>query len=384
MQGYRRHVGFYRLMRWVLHPLMRWYFRLDAAPAPQVNGPYLVIANHTTDFDSIFLSMSFPKHMYFVASEHIFRLPLLRGLFHLLLNPIPKRKGGADVGTAMQMMRRLKKGANIALFAEGNKAFHGETGPIHPATATLVKNAGVTLITYRLTGGYFTSPRWAHTLRRGQVSGRPVNVYPPQTLAVMTQTQIAEAIARDIHEDAYARQAENPVRFKGKCLAEGIQNALYLCPKCLGFDTLRGQGDTLACGCGFTATYLDTGFLAGPALPFHTLAAWGRWQHERLKEMLALQPDRPAFEHAQQTVVRVLQNHSTVPVAQGTLSLSRQGLVCGAFTLPLNQLFVLEIYGKNTVVFSDGQGNRYQVRSQTERSGLPYFETYELLRESRG
>lgn len=383
MQAYRRHVRFYRLMRLLISPIFRVLFGFRALPAPDVRGPLIVVANHTTDLDAIFVALCFPQHMYYVASEHIFRKPLLRRFFTYFLDPIPKRKGGADVNTSMQMLRRLKKGMNVMLFAEGNKSFHGETCPVHPATGALVRASGATLVTCRLTGGYFTSPRWAHTLRRGRVTCAPVATYAPEVLAAMTDGQVNALIRRDIDEDAYARQREMPVAYRGKRLAEGIENALYLCPRCGGFGTVHGEGDRIACGCGLAATYAKTGFLTGDA-PFDTLAAWGAWQRAALAERLAACGDAPLVISEGQAILRILPDHMTQPVAQGTLTLGRGGLSCGGFALPLADVRGLEIYGRNTIVFSDASGGRYQVVSAAERSGLAYFEAYALLTAERG
>ncbi len=477
MKGYRRHAAFYAAMRWLLAPVLKGYFHFSPAPAPGVDGSAIVIANHTTDFDALFVALSFPKQMYYVASEHIFRAPFLRAFFDCMLAPIPKRKGGADVATAMQMVRRLRAGHNVMLFAEGNKSFDGMPCPVHPATGGMVRASGATLVTYRLTGGYFTHPRWARTLRRGSMAGTPVGVYAPAMLAAMTDAQVNRLIAEDIAEDAYARQQAENIPYRGKRLAEGIENVLYLCPACGALGRIRGQGDAFACDCGLRGQYLPTGYLHGDALPFDTLKSWCAWQREELGRRLAadaagmrpaaqektapassekmpvpvgdtpaqsghpvpdmLPPTRevqqsrpdaqlpipiaelplqamqpsahgaqtpaqsvhpvpdtqppepparppcspPLLQDAGQTLIRILPDHTTEPVAEGTLSLTADGLACGAFFLPLHDVQGLEIYGRSTLVFSDGAGGRYQVRSAVERSGLKYFEGYQMLRE---
>jgi len=381
MQGYQRHRWFYIIVRRLVCLPFQWLLRFEAAPVPDVQSPYIVIANHTTDYDSILLGISFPKQMYFIASEHIFRVGWLRRPLIYFLDPIAKRKGGADVATAMQAVRRLRKGRNIALFAEGNKSFHGATCPVHPATGSLVKASKATLVTYRLEGGYFTSPRWAHTLRRGRMRGVVVGIYPPEKMAAMTETDINALIARDIDEDAYRRQLEHPVTYRGKRLAEGIQNALYLCPKCHRYGTVHGVDDQIVCDCGLQITYTQTGMLEGADVPFPSLEAWGVWQRGTMKDQLSTCGDEPLFSDENQTILHIFNDHHTEILAQGTLSIGRRGLVCGTFRLPLKDLLGLEIYGRNTIVFSDGDDNRYQVRSDVERSGLKYFEANELLHE---
>ena len=197
----------------------------------------------------------------------------------------------------------------------------------------------------------------------------------------MSEAEINRLIARDIDEDAYRRQTEHPVKYRGKRLAEGIQNALYRCPNCLRYGTVHGEGDQIVCDCGLRLLYTQTGMLEGAGAYFHTLEEWGVWQREAMKEQLRTCGDAPLFADDRQTLLLIHTDHRVEIVAQGTLSIGRQGLICGTFCLPVHELQGLEIYGRNTIVFSDGDGNRYQVRSAMERSGLKYFEANELLHE---
>lgn len=384
MQGYVRHVWFYAVVRNIVRWPVERMFRFQGAPAPVVDEPYIVIANHNTDFDMIFVGISFPRHMYFVASEHIFRTGWMRKLLVYFFDPIPKRKGGADATTALQMVRRLRKGSNVALFAEGNKSFQGATCPVHPATGSMVKASGAALVTYRLEGGYFSSPRWAHTLRRGKMRGYVVRTYSSQTISGMTAEEVNTLIARDIDEDAYRRQEERPVPYRGKKLAEGIQNVLYVCPRCHAFGTVHGKDDQVKCSCGLTATYTETGYLRSDECPFDTLEAWGQWQRDYLTELFHAHPDQPLFADANQTILRIFPDHRTQEVACGTLTFGGNGLNCGDFHVDMQDLQGLEIYGKNTIVFSAGEQSRYQVLSAMERSGLKYFEAFEMMRKERG
>lgn len=381
MRGYGRHVRFYKIMRRLVGAPVKRLLRFQTEEVKVPDGPCIIVANHNTDFDSILLATAFPKHMYFVASEHIFRSGLFRWLLTYFLDPIPKRKGGADVATAMQMARRLKAGMNVMLFAEGNKSFDGVTCPVHPATGAMVKASGASLVTYRLEGGYLTSPRWAKTLRKGRMRGAVVRVYTPEMLAAMTEREVSRAIAEDIFEDAYLRQTMDPVAYHGKRLAEGIENALYLCPRCREVGTLKGAGDRVSCRCGFQAAYTDMGYLTGEGVPYHTMKVWGDWQREQLRGLILASNKEPLFSDPDQIILKIHPDHRAEEIARGTLSMGLSGLFCGDFRLALDAMMGLEIYGRNIVVFSDDEANRYQVRSGAERSGLKYFEAFSLMRE---
>jgi DNA-directed RNA polymerase specialized sigma subunit len=77
------------------------------------------------------------------------------------------------------------------MFAEGTRTWDGVTCPILPSTAKMVKSAGCGLVTYKLIGGYFTSPRWGGaSIRRGMLHGAPVKVYTPETLQTMSNEEL--------------------------------------------------------------------------------------------------------------------------------------------------------------------------------------------------
>mgnify|MGYP003373627361 CR=1 FL=1 len=81
-------------------PALRFFLRLhygpfDFAPAPELEGAYIVLPNHSCGGDQFFVAFSFlKKHMYFVASEHAFRKKLLGAVMRFATGPISRVKGG--------------------------------------------------------------------------------------------------------------------------------------------------------------------------------------------------------------------------------------------------------------------------------------------------
>ena len=232
MEEYERHQRVWSLLYaglsgWICHK-----FNLSHDDL-KLEGPCLLISNHVSAWDPLLVSMSLrEKQVYFVASEHLFRLGLVTKLLGYLVAPIPRRKAASGSDTAKACLRHLRAGHSICLFAEGEQSWDGKTGPIFPATGKLAKASGASLVTFRLEGGYLSLPRWAKGVRRGKVHGGPVHIYSPGELKTMTPAQINAAIARDIAEDAWARQREAPVAYRGRDLAEGLERALFLCPGC--------------------------------------------------------------------------------------------------------------------------------------------------------
>lgn len=262
-----RHERLKRIFAFLMHivkPVAKRRFNLTYEEMKDIEGPYLVLSNHTTDWDCIFLGLASTRQLYFVATEKIARMGIGGKLVRWLFDPILHYKGKQGVNTIKAIYRHIQKGHNVAMFPEGNRSFGGITCPIPPATGKVARMCGGTLVTYRWNGGYFSSPRWGKGIRRGRIDGHIVGIYTHEQLAAMTDDEIKNIIERDLYVDAYADQEKNPVRYEGRNAAEGIESMLFLCPKCGRIGTLRGNESRVSCTndrCDFEAEYTPYGYL---------------------------------------------------------------------------------------------------------------------------
>lgn len=347
-------------------------------------GPMLVVSNHNTDFDPIFVGMSFKEHMYFVASEHIFRWGIVSRLLNGVFAPIARRKGTTDAQAAMQIMRRLRAGQNVCLFAEGNRSFNGVTGPIFPATGKLARSAKAALVTYRMQGGYLLTPRWSTERRKGSVTGELVHVYTNDELRKMTDAEIETAITNDLYENAFERQRSLMLPYRGKRLAEGLENALYICPKCGAIGKLKGKGNSFRCDCGLAVTYDEYGFFQGEDAPFETVLEWDKWQDEKLRSVVAGAKDSPEtvlFFDEDQRLMRLGEDHGMTEVAYGKLTATLDGLAVGDNVIPFDTVSDMALVGRNNIVFSCGNLS-YEIRAKKRFRccGRKYLSLYNILK----
>lgn len=309
---------------------------------------YIVIANHATDFDPLLVGAGFSRPMYFVGSEHIARWGWISRFLKFAFDPIARTKGAPATTAVLEMLRRVKRGANACIFAEGVRTWDGRTCPILPSTAKLVKSAGCGLVTFKLVGGYFTSPMWGGaSIRRGELRGQVANVYTKEQLRTMSVDEVYAAITNDLAEDAYQRQLESPKRYRSRCPAEGMEKLLFICPQCGGKDTFTSSGDRVRCGsCGLEFQYDEFGMLHG--LPFQTVRELSDWQKLQVRQDVASGAVYTAGDASLGTVSR----HEATPVTQGPLTLSREGLKCGDEEFPLEEISDLAMHGQNAIVFT--------------------------------
>ncbi len=341
------HKAVYAVLRQIIILMCRIKFGYRFTKAAGLPQKYIVLANHTTDYDPFFVAASFPRQMYFVASEHIARWGFVSRIIRFLVDPILRSKGSVAVSTVKEVLRRVKEGSNVCLFAEGNRSWDGRTGEILLSTGKMVKKARCGLVTYRITGGYYASPRWAITLRRGPVQGAVAAVYTTKELETTTAKEINTIIVRDLAEDAAARQQAAPMRYRGKRLAEGMENLLFICPVCGAHDSLSSHEHTVRCSaCGLEFGYDEYGRISGGISGSITALA------DAQQAQVAVDAAAGAvYTGAHGTLVTVA-NDAATPVDEGPVSLGPTQLTCGATQLELAHITDLDIHGKRGVVFT--------------------------------
>ena len=354
---------------------MRRRFGYDCAEIDVPEGAFLLYANHVTDLDPVFVGCATKTPLAYVAGENVRRMGLLSRIIERYAYTIDRYKGGTDAACALQILRTLRNGRAVCMFPSGERSFMGKSTEIPLASAKLAKSARVPLITYRLTGGYMTSPRWADTMRRGKMAGACMHVYTPEELKKLSTEELHQRITADLYEDAYAAP---PVPYRGKRLAERLETMLYLCPNCGKIDTLKSEGNRFACSCGMEAWLNGEGRFEG-AKPFAHPGAWDEWQQNEMRKIAAEAGDAPVLSDDGQQLYRTTEDHKLLAVAAGTMSMSRDTFRLGSFAVPLSALEGFALTQKDKLSFTLG-ADHYVIRSDHPRCGRKYCDFFRYLR----
>lgn len=379
MEHYKRHNLLWRIIYWPVKLLFFLWYGYHPRVQP-IAAPSLIVSNHCTDLDPLMLALTIRNHTYFVASEHVFRKPLLAKFLFWAQAPIVRVKGTTASDTALAAVRRLRKGYNVALFAEGNRTFNGVTVDIVESTAKLARISGANLVTHRFRGAYFTSPRWSGgAVHRGRMTGEVVNIYTPAQLKAMTNEQIADAIRADIYEDAYATQAEWKIPYRGRNRAKNLERVLCVCPRCEALGTMRTAGNTISCTeCGLTAEYTPYGYLEGSDVRFRTITEWDRWQADRLLARAESAGEKTIASDEDITICEVTEDHREIPQASGRLSVFRDRFEIGNLTLRFADISGISINGPQTIMLSS-HGRNLSILSDRVRNLRKYLTIYHAI-----
>ena len=288
-----RHIRMWNFGKVVVPPWIRLRYNFTYESLRDIEPPFLLLANHVTNPDPVFVGIALGHQGYYVATENLLHKGFITRLLMRYFCPIIHQKGKLGLRSAKEIQQALKEGAVVILFPEGSRTFNGLSLPIPPVTAKMARKAGK-VVCVRFQGGYLTQPRWSTTVRKGRLHLAKTLVLDAEQMKPMSDAELQEAIVAALSEDAYARQEEiaaaegAPVAFRGPHLALGMESTFFMCPDCGRIGTLVSDDAGVHCtaeACGFAATYLPTGYLEGGR--FATMTEWDLWQHAQLDARIA-------------------------------------------------------------------------------------------------
>lgn len=143
----------YAVVRAILTPLLRGYFRMRVSGAEHIpaSGAAIVVPNHKSFWDSFFVALCTRRHLRFMAKSE-----LIEGRFGRLLvrlGAFPVRRGESDEDALRTAREILRQGELLALFPEGTRVRDPETlGAPRRGAARLALEAGAPLVPAALTG----------------------------------------------------------------------------------------------------------------------------------------------------------------------------------------------------------------------------------------
>lgn len=378
MEAIKRHRMVFKIIP-AIKVFLKYRFNYTFDSLKNIDGPYLLLANHNLELDPAIVGVAAGKHLYFVASEHIMRKGIGTWILMTFFKPIIHQKGKQGMNTIKEMLKTLKDGHSVCIFPEGNRSFNGLTGEILPSIGKVARVSGAKLVTFRVEGGYLSQPRWSTTLRKGKMHGRLVKIYSVEELKEMSDKQINQAICTDLYEDAYATQKREKIAFKGKNLALGMESTVFACPKCNCIGTLHTDTDHLYCDCGFKAKYDVYGDLTTEDGEIFTVTGLDQLQKDELeKKVLSADGEQKLFED-DVTVYEINNDHTLSNTYASKLSAYRDHLKIGEEIIPFSKIQGLAIVSRNNMIMHvKGKDGHIEIKSDISFSALKYLYLYEM------
>jgi len=160
----------YAILKPIVAALLRAFCRLEAHGIEHVplDGPVLLVANHSSVLDPMVIGAALPRQMSFLAKAELFRIPLFGALIRRL-NARPVRREGADAGALRTVLRVLGENRMLLTFPEGTRGDEGRLRPPKAGAGMLGVLSGASVIPVYVQG---TGRAWP----KGQRLPRPVKI----------------------------------------------------------------------------------------------------------------------------------------------------------------------------------------------------------------
>lgn len=211
-----------------------------------------VIANHQSDFDSIFVSLSLNKPIYYVSTDSLFSNRFTSKLLNFFFAPIPKKKGFTDPRCIKTMLKVAKEKGSVGLFAEGNRSYAEFQFHIDKGLSRLIKTMKIPVLLFNIHGGNGCFPRFSRKKRKGKLyTEMKLRIDPSEYLNMSDEELLAL-----IKENIKIYDSENNYEYKSKVRAEYLERMLFVCPSCNSISTLYSKNEHVLCSkCGLKVEY---------------------------------------------------------------------------------------------------------------------------------
>lgn len=286
----------YKTFAPLLRPFIIRKYNLTGDKIELPKGPNLILANHVTNVDFLFLiAMARCELMQFVLAENITRNKLFKGFLKFISDPVIHIKGSNAISTIREMNERFKYGQSVLLFPEGNTTFDGCTAYVGDSTSKLVKLSKANLVMVKITGGYLSRPRWGIGLRKGKINIESACVMADE-IKRMSVMEITDTINRNLYTDAYEENKTGDNVYIGKKPCLGIERAMYQCPVCQKIGTLKSSALHVTCECGYQERMDEHGYLVDGNSEAHSVKEYVTSQKEYINNRIIKAKENKSHE----------------------------------------------------------------------------------------
>ncbi len=195
------------------------------------DGPYVVVANHTSYPDPLFVIDILNSYVRFpITSAHY------KGFswFYELVGIFPIKRYTVDVHAIMKFTKTMKSGGIIGIFPEGERNWDGRPLEVQEGVIKLIKMSPNPILPVRIENIHLLWPRWAKRLHKGIVRVKIGDPVSPQNYREAFDFIFLDTLKSRTYKDY-----------------SGIERYLWQCPNCKTIESIKGYKNGFECkNCG--------------------------------------------------------------------------------------------------------------------------------------
>lgn len=239
----KRHKIFHFFFRWLVNLIFRIKYNFRSKKFKLEKKPHLILFNHPSNFDPIFVGSTFNRPTYFIANEDLFNLGFKSKILKYLVAPIPKKKSVRDTSAIKTAIKVVRQGGNIGVSPEGNRTYSGRINHIDIAIVKFARLLKVPIVLYTINGGFGVNPRFSTNIRKGKIIGKVEQIISVEEINQMSDDELLNKIIKTLDVDDSLMN----IKFKGDKLAEDLESVFYVCPICKNMHTLFSKNNSFYC-----------------------------------------------------------------------------------------------------------------------------------------
>ncbi|SEM82974.1 lysophospholipid acyltransferase family protein [Lihuaxuella thermophila] len=190
----------YSLAKGIVRAFLYLYHRIQANGMKKIPaaGPVIVVGNHVSYLDPVYIGAMLPRRIHFMAKQEIFRNAVMRCLLNIA-GAFPVNRDKPQIQTMRTALHYLQNGEVVGIFPEGGRRQGNTFDELKQGAAYLAVKSNCPVVPVCIEGT-------EQALPRGSVWIRPVSVrmevgqilYPPATGSVKEkQLWLTEQIQRE-------------------------------------------------------------------------------------------------------------------------------------------------------------------------------------------
>jgi len=271
--------------------------------------PYIVLVNHISNIDFTVVACALsPVILNFVVATFFFRNRFLKGILRFM-GCVPKEQFQPDTKAIKDIFSIIQRGDAVVLYPAGQSSFDGEATYMDESIARLLKKMKVPVVKTHISGAFIACPKWNMGLRKSRIEVAVDVLFSPEELAALNHEEIYQKVRNALYFDDYEWQRKAMVKASKPHSAKGLEQVLYICPKCQTEFNMHTRRNRLWCAsCGNAALMNEYGLLQpadSSCLIFETPTAWSRWQMQGYRQQVA----SPDFSYSEPVVLKKISKY---------------------------------------------------------------------------
>lgn len=168
----------YKIAIFIFKLLFKVLFRIKAYGLENIprQGGIILAINHNSSLDPFAVGVTFPRKVYFMAKEELFKVPVLKS-FIVSCGAFPVKRGKVDKKSFKNALKIIKNGEVLGMFPEGNRSEDGDLQRGHPGMVRIASMSNTPLLPVAIQGTEKALPKRAKFIRLHPIKvfyGKPI------------------------------------------------------------------------------------------------------------------------------------------------------------------------------------------------------------------